>query len=86
MIKLEYSSFSQLAFQGHAQNTNKSEISLVVYNVVPLLIGPPARALMTLIVYHVGEGTRPFPFPVTGNGNGQVTEPKGNHLVMVIWA
>ena len=31
-------------------------------------------------MYHVGEGTRPCPFPAMGNGNGQVTEPKGEHF------
>ena len=28
----------------------------------------------------MGEGTRPCPFPVTGNGHGRVTEPKGEHF------
>ena len=31
-------------------------------------------------MYHVGEGTRPCPFPVTGNGHGGVTEPQGDHF------
>ena len=29
-------------------------------------------------MYHVGEGTRPCPFSVTGNG--RVTEPQGDHF------
>ena len=29
-------------------------------------------------MYHVGEGTRPCQFPVTRNGHGRVTEPKGD--------
>ena len=33
-------------------------ISLVVYNVIPILIGPPAPAVINSIMYHVGEGTR----------------------------
>ena len=53
-------------------------ISLVVYNIIPFLIGPPARAPITSLVYQVGEGTRPCLFPVTGNGYGRVTEPKGD--------
>ena len=51
-------------------------ISLVVYNVTPLLIGPSEWVLITLIMYHMGEGTRMCPFPVTGNKHGRVTEPK----------
>ena len=31
-------------------------------------------------MYHVGEETRPCPFPVTGNGHGRVTEPKGDQF------
>ena len=61
-----------------AQNTTNPAILLVVYNVIPILIGPPpAGASLTSIMYHVVEGTRPCPFPVTGNGHGRVTEPQG---------
>ena len=35
-------------------------------------------------MYHVGERTRPCPFPVTGNGHGRVTEPKGDQLCDMI--
>ena len=31
-------------------------------------------------MYHVGEGARPGPFPITGNGHGRVTEPKGDQF------
>ena len=31
-------------------------------------------------MYHVGEGTRPCPFPVTGNGHGRVTEAQGDQF------
>ena len=55
----------------HAQNTTKPVISLVVYNVTPLLIGPSEWVLITLIMYHVGEGTQMCSFPVTGNGHGR---------------
>ena len=60
----------------HSQNTTNPAISLVVYNVILFLIGPSARALITSNMYHVGEGTRPCPFPVTGNGHGRVIEPQ----------
>ena len=53
----------------HAQNTTNSAISLVAYNVIPYLIGPSARALITSIMYHMGQGAWPCPFPVTGNGH-----------------
>ena len=39
-----------------AQSTTNPEISLVAYNIIALLIGPPARAPMTLNVCHMGEG------------------------------
>ena len=39
----------------HAQNTTNPEISLVVYNVIPVWIGPTARAPITSIVIHMGE-------------------------------
>ena len=29
-------------------------------------------------MYHQGEGTRPCPFPVTGNGHERVTELKAD--------
>ena len=48
------------------QNT---KIPLAVNNVIPLLIGPSKNAIM----YHLGEGTRPCPFAVIANGQGQVT-------------
>ena len=32
-------------------------------------------------MYHVGELARPCPFPVTENGHGRVTEPKGDHFI-----
>ena len=54
----------------HTQNTTNSAISLVVYIVIPLVIGPSARTLMNSAVYHGVEGTRPCPFPVTGNVHG----------------
>ena len=53
---------------------------MAAYNVIPLLIGLPAQALITSLECHVGEGTRPYPFPVTGNGNERVTEPKGDNF------
>ena len=57
----------------HAQNTTNLAISLVVYNVIHLLIGRSKLAPISSIMYPVGEGTRPCPFPVTGNGHGRVT-------------
>ena len=67
----------------HAQNTTNSAIALVDYNVVPILIGPPAWTPITSIMYHVGERTRRYPFPVTGNGHGWVPSPMW-HTVEVI--
>ena len=64
-----------------AQNTTNPAISLVVNNLIPLLIGTSALAPTTSIIYHVGEGTRPCPFPVTGNGHGRVTKPKGDRFI-----
>ena len=64
----------------HAQNTTNPAILLVVNNVTPVLIGPPKRAPITTIMYRVGEGTRPCPFPVTRNGHGRVTEPQGDQF------
>ena len=64
----------------HAQNTTTPAISLVAYNGISLLIGPPARALISSIMYHLGEGNRSCLFPVTGNGYGQVTKPQGYQL------
>ena len=64
----------------NAQNTTNSAISLVVYNVIPILIGWSRWAPIYSIMYYVGQGTRPCPFPVTGNGHGRVTEPKGDHF------
>ena len=63
-----------------AQNTTNPAISLVVYNVIPLLIGLPERASISSIMYHVGEGNRPCPFLVTSNGHRLVTKPKGDHF------
>ena len=37
----------------HAQNTTNPVISLVVYNVIPILMIP-----IILILYHVGKGTQ----------------------------
>ena len=68
------------AKRDHAQNMTNSAISLVANNVIPLPIGQPALALITLIMHHVCEGTQPYPFPVTWDGHGRVTEPQGNHL------
>ena len=68
------------AVRDHTQNTTNPVISLVVYNVIPILIGQLAYAPITSIMYHLGEGTPPCPFPVTGNGHGRVTELKGDHL------
>ena len=36
--------------------------------------------MITSIMYHVGEGNQPCPFPVTKNGHGRVTEPIGDHF------
>ena len=72
-----------LGVRDHAENTTNPAISLVVNNVIPFLIGPSQRAPKPLRLYHVGEGTWPCPFPVTGNGHGRVPKPKGEHL---IWA
>ena len=69
----------------HAQNMTNPAISVVAYNVIPLLVGPPARAPITSIVYHVSEGTRPCPIPVTGNGHGRVPSPT-SYTVEVIGA
>ena len=44
---------------------SKHTSTSVNYNVIPPLIGPPARAPINSIMYHVGEGTWPCPFPVT---------------------
>ena len=62
----------------HAHNTPNSAISLVVNNVIPSSSDWSTRTPITLIMYHVGEGSRPCPFLVTGNGHGRVTEPKGD--------
>ena len=56
----------------HAQNTTNPAISLVVYNVIPLLICLLLLPNMS-IMYKVGEGTRSC--PVTGNGHGRVPSP-----------
>ena len=71
-----------MRLRDHAQNTINPAISLVAYNIILLLIGPPARAPITSIVYHMDEGTCPCPFPVTGIGHRQVFEPKGDHLTI----
>ena len=31
-------------------------------------------------MYHMGEGTRSGPFPITENRQGRVTEPKGDQF------
>ena len=31
-------------------------------------------------MYQMGEGIRPCPFPVTGNGQERATEPKDDHF------
>ena len=70
----------QRTLTDHAQNTTNRAISLVVNYVIPLLTGSSTWASITSIMYHKGEGTRPCPFPVTGNGDRRVTEPKGNQV------
>ena len=60
-----------LILRDHAQNTTNPEISLVVNNVITLLIGRSKWAPISSIMYHLGEGTRPCPFPVTKNGHCQ---------------
>ena len=67
----------ELGFRDHAQNTTNLAISLVVYNVIYLLIGRSKWAPISSIMYPVGEGTRPCPFPVTGNGRGRVYRAQG---------
>ena len=64
----------------YGPNTTNPAISLVVNNVIHLLIGPQTWAPITLTMYHMGKGTQPCPFPVMGNGHGQVTEPKGDQF------
>ena len=66
--------------RGHAQNTTNPAISLVVYNVIPLLIGPLAPAPITSNRYHTDEETRPCSFPVTGKGDRWVNEPNGDQF------
>ena len=39
----------------HPQNMTNSAISLVVYDVIPLKISPPAWALITSVMYHLTE-------------------------------
>ena len=63
-----------------ARKLTNPAIPLVVYNVIHHLIGPSALAPITSSMYHMGAGTRPCPFPVTGNGHGRDTEPKGDQL------
>ena len=63
-----------------AQNTTNPAISVVVYHIIPLLIGQAVWILIISIMYHVGEGTWPCLFPVTANWHGRVTEPKSDHL------
>ena len=71
-IENQQTSIAQRPLQNddHAQRMSNRAISLVVSNVIPHLIGPSAQAPITLIMYHVGEGTRPCSFPVTGNRYG----------------
>ena len=49
-------SMYRLQERDNAQNTTNLAISLVAYDVIPFLIVPPAWALITSIMYHVGEG------------------------------
>ena len=44
------------------------------------LIGRSKWAPISSIMYHLGEGTRPCPFPIRGNGHGRVTEPQGDQF------
>ena len=67
-------------FRDHVQNTTNATISLVANNVILRLIGPSTGNPITSIMYHVDEGTRPCSFPVTGNGHGEVTEPRGDQF------
>ena len=55
----------------HVQNMANPAISLVVYNLIPLLIGPPAWSKGTQL-----RGTD----PVTVTGHESVTEPKVEHF------
>jgi len=70
----------------HAQNTTSPAISLVVNNVIPLLIGPPAWVPITSIMYDVGEGTRPCPFPLRGTDTDGLPSPRATTSVVVFWA
>ena len=47
------------------KNTTNPAISLVAYNIIPLLIGQPALAPITSVMYHSDEGTRPLRGTVT---------------------
>ena len=66
-------------FRDHAQISATPAISLVDYNVIPSLIGR-TFSTPTSIMDHLGERTRPCPFPVTGNGHGRVTEPENDQF------
>ena len=61
--------------KGSCPKYDKLCIFLGCLNVIPLLIGPSQRAPIISIMYHLGEGTRPCLFPVTGNGHGQGPSP-----------
>jgi hypothetical protein len=52
----------------HVQNP---AIPLAVNNVIPHLIRPSENAIM----YHLGDGTRLYPFTVKVNGHGRVPDP-----------
>ena len=73
----KYQCWPCVKLRAHAQNTTNPVFSLVVYNIVPLLIGPLLWPPKSSIMYPLNEGTRPCPFPVTGNGHGRVTAPTG---------
>ena len=70
----------------HAQNMTNTAISLVDYKAIPFLIGPLLCPPKTSIMYHVGKVIWLCPFPITGNRHGRVTDPKGDHLTVEIWA
>ena len=56
-------------------NIKKNQaISLVVYNVIPLLICSPEEAPITSIIHHMGKETR------LGNPR-RVTDPKGDKYI-----
>ena len=58
--------FSRTKLRDHAQNTTDPAISLVVYNVIPILIGSSAWAPITSTMYQVGEWKPAVSFPRYG--------------------